>query len=94
VGASDKEMAPRVLPTPRDPAHRRLSAVDTPSVAAGDPIAHAAQKQAQDELLEAAEAALDWLYSRRAHMPEEMLDGREAKHRKALREAIRKVREA
>ena len=59
---------------------------------AGDGIAYAAQKQAHAELLEAAETALDWLYDRRAHMPEELLDHREAKHRKVLREAIKRMR--
>jgi hypothetical protein len=39
-------------------------------------------------VLEAAEAALGWLYDRRAHLPEELLDHREARHR----EAVRKVR--
>jgi hypothetical protein len=39
-----------------------------------------------------AEAALDWLYERRARMPPEMLDPREAGHRKALGEAVHKLR--
>ena len=47
-----------------------------PSVAAGDPIAYAAQQQAQEELLEAAAAALDWLYDRRAHLPEDLAAAR------------------
>lgn len=59
---------------------------------AGDPIYAAGNRKAQEELLEAAEAALDWLYDRRAHMPPELLDHREARHRKALREAVRRVR--
>jgi hypothetical protein len=62
------------------------------SVAAGDPIAYAAKIKAQEELLEAAEAALSWLYDRRANLPEELLDHREARHCKALREAVRKAR--
>ena len=66
--------------------------MDVPSVAAGGPIAYAAKQQAQEELLEAAEATLDWLYDRRAHMPEELLDHREARHRKALREAVQRAR--
>jgi hypothetical protein len=61
---------------------------------AGDGFAYAAQQKAQEELLEAAEAALDWLYDRRAHMPPELFDTREARHRKELRQAIRRVREA
>ena len=74
--------SPRVAATTEGTAHRRLSAVDTPSVAEG---------RAQEELLEAAENALSWLYDRRAHLPEELLDPREAKHRKALRQAVRKA---
>ena len=58
--------------------------MDTPSVAEGRGVP-------QEELLEAAENALNWLYNRRAHLPEELLDHREAKHRKALRQAIRKA---
>ncbi len=47
----------------------------------------------RDELLEAAEAALAWLYDRRAHMmPEEMMDGREGGHRRRLLAAIRRAR--
>ena len=60
------------------------------SVAAGDPIAYAAQKKAQEELLAAACAAMRWLQDRQAHMPEEMLDGRERKVLRQLRAAIRK----
>ena len=58
------------------------------SVAAGDPIAYAARIKAQEELLAAAEDALAWLESRRAHYPPEMRDGREGVHSKALKEAI------
>jgi hypothetical protein len=43
-------------------------------------------------VLEAAEAALGWLYDRRAHLPEELLDHREARHREAVREAGRRAR--
>jgi hypothetical protein len=68
--------------------------VDTRSVAAGDPIAHAAQKRAQEDLLRAAEDALCWLESRRAHYPPQQRDGREGAHRKALREATERVRRA
>jgi hypothetical protein len=64
-----------------------------PRTLAGDPIAYAARIKAQEELMQAAEAALRWLYDRRAHLPEELLDHREARHRKALREAVRRVRE-
>jgi hypothetical protein len=63
------------------------------SVAAGDPFAYAARIKAQEELLEAAENVLAWLDSRRRHYPPQMRDGREGIHRKALAEAIRRVRE-
>ncbi len=63
-----------------------------PSTRSGDPFVAADHHQGTEELLEVAEATLDWLYDRRAHMPPEMLDPREARHRKALREAIRRAR--
>ena len=66
--------------------------MDTPSVAGGDGIAYRANRQAKQHLLEVADDVLCWLYDRRAHMPLEQLDGRESKHRKALREAIRNAR--
>ncbi len=56
-------------------------------------MANCVKKTAQEELLQEAEAALHWLYVRRAHMPPEQLDPREASHRNALQEAIRKWRE-
>jgi hypothetical protein len=72
--------------------------VDTPIVdpqtLAGDPVAHVTQKQAQEDLLRAAENALCWLENRRNHYPPQMRDGREGAHRKALREAIERVRRA
>jgi hypothetical protein len=63
-----------------------------PSVAAGDPIAYAAQQKAQEELLEAAEGALAWFESFDAHAPEGLAFGGEAKVRRSLRTAIRKAR--
>jgi len=66
--------------------------VIAPSVAAGDPIAYAARIKAQEELLETSEAVASWLDDRRAHFPPEMLDGREHRHHKRLRTAIRRVR--
>lgn len=48
--------------------------------------------EAQEELLEAAETVLAWLYDRRAHTPEEMVDPREARHRKRLLAAVRNVK--
>jgi hypothetical protein len=68
--------------------------VDTRSVAAGDGIAYAAQKRAQEDLLRAAEKALCWLENRRSHYPPQMRDGREGVHRKALRETTERVRRA
>jgi hypothetical protein len=65
-----------------------------PEALAGDPIAYAAHRQAQEELLQAAEATLDWLEDRRRHQPPELFDTREGTHFRALREAIRRVREA
>jgi len=53
--------------------------VDVPSVAAGDPIAYAAQREATEELYRAAVTAMRLLQDRQAHTPEEMLDPREIK---------------
>ena len=63
--------------------------MDTRSVAAGDPIAHAAQNKAQEKLYAAAAAAMRLLQDRQAHTPEEMLDSRERKVLRLLRAAIR-----
>jgi hypothetical protein len=65
--------------------------VDVPSVAAGDPIAYAAQQQAQEELLEAACECMRFLQSRQQHTPAELLDGREAKVLRQLRRAVRQA---
>ncbi len=51
------------------------------------------QAEVQEELLEAAEKALAMLDSRRAHHPPEMIDPREGRVAKALRAAVRKVRD-
>ena len=69
--------------------------MDAPTVAASDPIAYAAgeRHEAQEELLETAEAVLDWLDDRRAHYPPELLDAREGKHSKRLRAALRTLRD-
>ena len=67
--------------------------MDDISVAAGDPIAYAARQEAQEELLEAAEDALAWFERFGAHAPEGLCFGGEAKVRRALRAAIRQVRE-
>ena len=52
------------------------------------------QAEAQEELLDAAEKALDMLDSRRAHHPPEMIDPREGRVAKALRTAVRKSRDS
>lgn len=44
--------------------------------------------EAQEELLDAAEKALDMLDSRRAHHPPEMIDPREGRVGAALRAAV------
>lgn len=64
------------------------SSVD-PQTRAGDPIAYAAHRQAQEELLTAAAAAMRWLQDRQQHTPEEMLDARETRVLNQLREAVR-----
>jgi hypothetical protein len=87
-------MAPRVQSHPGARTTRRLTDVAKHSVAGGDPTAYAARIKAQEELLEAAENAVAWLESRRRHYPPQMRDGREGAHRKALQQAIAKLREA
>jgi hypothetical protein len=63
--------------------------VDTRSVAAGDPIAHAARIKAQDELYRAAVVAMRLLQDRQQHTPEEHLDSTERRVLRQLRDAIR-----
>jgi hypothetical protein len=89
----DIETAPRVY-VEVHPGTRPTETEITVSkqILPGDGIAYRGQRQAEELLLEVADDVLDWLYDRRAHMPLEMLDGREARHRRVLREAIRKVR--
>jgi hypothetical protein len=62
-----------------------------PQTLAGDTVAHAAQKQAQEDLYRAACAALRFLQDRQAHTPEEHLDARERKVLRSLREAVRRA---
>ena len=59
-----------------------------------DPSVEAELREAQGELLDAAEKALDMLDSRRAHHPPEMIDPREGRVAKELRTAVRKTRAA
>ena len=66
--------------------------MDTRRIApAGDGI-HAAGEQAQDRLLEAAQAALKLLDRIDQHAPEGLAFGGEGKVRKQLREAIKRSR--
>lgn len=51
-------------------------------------------REAQEELLDAAEKALAMLDSRRAHHLPEMIDPREGRVSKALRTAVRGVRDS
>jgi len=66
--------------------------VDKVSVAAGDPFAYAAHRQAEAELEEAVEAAVQWLEDRRRHLPLDQHDPRERWHRQALRGALAPLR--
>jgi len=67
--------------------------VDVPSVAGGDPIAYAAQRQAQEELLAAANFAVRWFREREEHAPPDSEFGGEAEVEARLRRGIRKIRE-
>ncbi len=65
------------------------------SVAAGDGLAYAARQKAQEELLETAESVLAWMDDRAEHAPDEWLeDDRELRHRRRLKRAVRKLRQA
>jgi len=66
------------------------SSVD-PQTRAGVPIAYAAQRQAQEELLAAAATAMRLLQSRQQHIPEEHQDPRERKVLRQLRRAVRQA---
>jgi hypothetical protein len=66
--------------------------VDTRSVASGDSIAYGAKQKSEQELLEAAEAALRWFDLFDQHAPSDMIFGGEARVRKGLRQAIRRAR--
>jgi len=63
-----------------------------PSVAAGDPIPYAAERQAQEELVEAAKFAVEWFRQRTQHAPPDTEFGGEAEVEARLRRAIRKLR--
>ena len=80
------------MDTTKDSAPARSP--EHPETLAGDPIAYAARIKAQQQLLEAAEDALAWFERFDTHAPEGLCFGGEAQVRKALREALRKVRGA
>jgi hypothetical protein len=85
-------MAPAVVRHPGTrPTERMSKTVDDVILAAGDPIAHAAQIKAHEELLAAACEAMRLLQDRQQHMPEELLDGRERRVLRVLRTAIRRA---
>ena len=67
------------------------SSVD-PQTRAGDPIAYAAQRQAQEELLDAARFAAHWFRERERHAPANSEFGGEAECEHRLRKAIARVR--
>ena len=62
------------------------------SLVAGDPIAHAAQEDPQEQLLQAAQDALRLLDRIDQHAPSDMHFGGEGRVRRQLRGAIRRAR--
>jgi len=69
-------------------ATTRIPRAGDPFSAKGETPGHGAA-DTRDELLAAAATAMRLLQSRQAHTPEQMLDGRERKVLKQLRNAIR-----
>ena len=65
--------------------------MDTRSVASGDSIAYGAKQKSEQELLEAAEAALRWFDLFDQHAPSDWVFGGEAEVRVLLRDAIRRA---
>lgn len=61
-----------------------------PSVSAGDPFVAAGAAKANRELYAAACAAMRLLQDRQRHTPEEMLDPRERRVLRQLRDAVRR----
>ena len=82
-------MAPQVLEHPGTRPTERTVTVDRPSVAAGDPLAYAAHQEAQEELLAAACEVMRLLQDRQQHTPAELLDPRERRVLRQLRDAVR-----
>jgi hypothetical protein len=86
-------MAPQESPLLGARPTETEATVDVPSVAAGDPIAYAARRQAEEELLEAAKFAVRWFREREQHAPPESAFGGEAEVEARLKRAIRRVHE-
>lgn len=86
---ADRRTAPRVREHPAMPQdHGQLGGHrDRPQCTGRGP-------RAQEELLKAARAVLEWLDGRQVHQPPEMIDGREWRHRRALRSALAKIPES
>jgi hypothetical protein len=84
-------VAPAVREHPEAGPQLKEVTVDVPSVAAGDPLAYAAQKQAQEELVEAARFAVRWFRQREQHAPPDTEFGGEAEVEVRLRQAIVRV---
>jgi hypothetical protein len=62
-----------------------------PQTLAGDPFAAQPHDHDDDKLLRAAAAAMRLLQDRQQHTPPEMLDGRERKVLRRLRDAVRQA---
>jgi hypothetical protein len=62
-----------------------------PTTFAGDPFAAQPHHHDDGELLRAAAAAMRFLQDRQAHAPAEMLDGREHRVLRQLRDAVRRA---
>jgi hypothetical protein len=91
---SDTENAARDAPQHPAALLRRCISMSSnrsvdPTTLAGDPIAHAAQIKAQEELYRAAVVAMRLLQDRQQHTLEEQLDSRERKVLQQLRDAVR-----
>jgi hypothetical protein len=87
-------MPPAMLLNIRRPYSGGMSSMSSnrsvdPTTLSGDPFA--AQPHRDDELLRAAAAAMRLLQDRQAHTPAEMLDGRECRVLRQLREAVRRA---
>jgi hypothetical protein len=79
------EMAPAVLEHPGTRPTERMATVDTTKFSATE------RTNQDQELLAAACSAMRLLQDRQRHVPEEMLDGRERRVLRQLRDAVRKT---